>query len=71
MVLATSDTRPRAAPVYQYACPKCLAPLGEPCRRVRKVRRVPLETVLNPHAERYAVWRAWEQPDLFEERERA
>lgn len=55
----------RLSSVYQYACPKCEAPAGEDCRRVRKVKRVPLVTVLNAHAERYAVQKAWEQPDLF------
>lgn len=52
--------------VYEYVCPKCLANMGEPCVRVRKTRRPSLSTVLKPHAERYAVQKAYEQPDLFE-----
>lgn len=59
----------RTAGVYQRPRPKCLANMGDPCIRVRKVKRVPLETVLNPHAERYAVWRAWEQPEFLFDKE--
>lgn len=53
------------APVYGFACPKCEVPAGVFCRRVRKlIYREPLPELLNAHAERYAVWRAWEQPEL-------
>lgn len=53
------------APVYQYACPRCLEPLGEPCIRVRRIRAQAPETLLNPHKERYAVWHAWERDRQF------
>jgi len=53
-----------AAPVYSHVCPKCLANMGEFCTRVRAIRRDALPFLLNAHAERYAVWRAWEQPEL-------
>lgn len=55
----------RLSTVYDYVCPKCEAPHGEQCRRVRKARTAKLVTVLNCHAERYAVQKAWEQPSLF------
>jgi len=55
----------RLSAVYDHVCPKCEAPYGESCRRVRKIRRPAIEPVINPHAERYAVQKAWEQPSLF------
>lgn len=57
-----------SSPVYGYVCPKCLANIWEPCIRVRKTYHMPLSIIQNPHAERYAVWKAWEQPDLFDVR---
>lgn len=54
------------APVYEYVCPRCLANMGDPCTRVRRIRRTVPQVLLNAHNERYKVWRAWEQPDLFD-----
>lgn len=54
------------APVYSVACPKCEARVEELCRRVRADRREHLSVVLTAHAERYAAFRAWAQPDLFD-----
>lgn len=54
------------APVYEYVCPRCLANMGDPCTRVRKTRRLFPDVLLQAHEERYKVWKAWTQPDLFE-----
>lgn len=52
------------APAYDYVCPKCLACMGEPCVRVRETRRAAPRVLTYAHKERYAVWHAWEQPQL-------
>lgn len=52
------------APVYGHVCPQCLACVGAPCVRVRRTLRPAPGVLTYAHKERYAVWHAWEQPEL-------
>lgn len=60
MLFITKSNLRSDAPVYQYACPKCLVPKSDPCVRLRKVRRPNPTILLRAHDERYDVWKAWE-----------